>query len=123
MQMTMSVGVEENGINEYGKLIKKLNRNLFVIVNGFLKKDMFNINECSCDYIVKESSGEKLDSHLPCPEDKGGSFEAGRLIIILTHVTNHRTRTMYMGGSTKLTQDLVDAGRAEQSDGVGLASP
>ena len=29
---------------------------------------------------------------------------------------------MYMDGSTKLTQDLVDARRAEQRDGVGLAN-
>ena len=73
--------------------------------------------------ITLESNGEKLDSYLSCPEDKESSLAAGRLIIILTHVTNHCTRTMYVGGSTMLTQNLVDARRAEQNVSVGLASP
>ena len=33
---------------------------------------MFNINECSCDYIIIESSGENFNSYLPCLEDKRG---------------------------------------------------
>ena len=33
---------------------------------------MININKCSYDYIIIESSGEKLDSYFLCPEDKRG---------------------------------------------------
>ena len=72
-------------------------------------------------WVPKKS--RKENTVTPFPEDKESLPEAGRLIIILTHVTNRCTRTMYVCGSTPLTQNLVDARRAEQNDGADLASP